>query len=145
MPWLNLETKYNNNVQAPYDNYHLPATVKLSVLLSRVLLRHITVVSVLMNALDAVTRSVEVKLAFRGVPLTLRREMVSGPRFKILGGVSVAKYEVGSVMSGLRHSRENDPNTRQVNVTRSPGHVNCLVLVDVSSTLSTIGKMQEWR
>ena len=70
------------------------------------------------------------------------REILSGPRFKILGGVSVAKYEVVWVKTGLRHSRELDRNTRQVNVTASPGHVNCLVLVDVSSTLSTVGKMK---
>ena len=68
--------------------------MKLSVLLSRVPLRHITVVSVLMIVLDAVTRSVEVKLELRMVPLTLMREILSGPRFKILGGVSVAKNEV---------------------------------------------------
>ena len=73
---------------------YLPATVKLSLSLSRVPLRHITVVSVMVIVLDAVTRRLEVKLAFRGVPLTLMREMVSGPRFKILGGTSVAKYEV---------------------------------------------------
>ena len=71
---------------------YLPATVKLSASLSRVPLRHITVVLVIV--LDAVTRRVEVKLEFRGVPLTLMREMVSGPRGKILGGISVAKYEV---------------------------------------------------
>ena len=71
---------------------HLPATVKLSVSLSRVPLRHVTVVLVIV--LDAVTRRVEVKLEFRVVPLTLMREILSGPRFKILGGVSVAKYEV---------------------------------------------------
>ena len=41
-------------------------------------------------------------------------------------------------MSGLRHSRELDPNTRQVNVTWSPGHVNCLSLFEVSSTLSIV-------
>ena len=73
---------------------HPPATVKLSVSLSAVPLRQVTVVSVLVIILDAVTCSVEVKLAFRVVPLTLLREIVSGPRFKILGGVSVAKYEV---------------------------------------------------
>ena len=71
---------------------HIPATVKLSVSLSRVPLRHITVVLVIV--LDAVTRRVEVKFEFRVVPLTLMREIVSGPRFKILGGLSVAKYEV---------------------------------------------------
>ena len=91
-----------------------------------------------MIVLDAVTCRVEVKLAFRVVPLTLVREIVSGPRFKIPGGISRALYEVGRVMSGLRHSREADPNTRQVNVTWSPGHVNCLSLFDVSSTLSIV-------
>ena len=89
---MHLLTNYNNNVQVPYE--HLPATVKLSVSLSRVPLRHITVVSVLVIVLDAVTRRVEVKFEFRVVPLTLMREIVSGPRFKILGGISVAKYEV---------------------------------------------------
>ena len=124
-------------------NYlHLLATVKLSVLLA-VLLRHITVVSFLMNILDAVTRRVEVKLAFRGVPLTLMRETVSGSRFKIIGGVSSAAYEVNWVMSGLRHSRADDLNTWQVNVTWSPGHVNCLVLSEVSSTLSAVRRW--WR
>ena len=68
--------------------------MKLSVSLSRVPLRHVTVVSVLVIVLDAVTCRVEVKLEFRMVPLTLMREILSGPRFKILGGVSVAKYEV---------------------------------------------------
>ena len=90
-----------------------------------------------MIALDAVTCRVEVKLAFRVVPLTLMREIVNGTRFKILGGVSRALYEVGRVMSGLRHSREADPKTRQVYVTWSPGHVNCLSLFEVSSTLSS--------
>ena len=66
----------------------------MSVSLSRVPLRHVTVVSVLVIVLDAVTCRVEVKLEFRMVPLTLMREILSGPRFKILGGVSVAKYEV---------------------------------------------------
>ena len=68
--------------------------MKLSVSLSRVPLRQVTVVSVLVIVLDAVTCRVEVKLEFRMVPLTLMREILSGPRFKILGGVSVAKYEV---------------------------------------------------
>ena len=75
-------------------NYlHLLATVKLSVLLA-VVLRHITVVASLMNILDAVTRRVEVKLAFRGVPLTLMRETVNGPRIKVAGGIELAKYDV---------------------------------------------------
>ena len=90
IPWMHSLTL--NNIQASYE--HVPATVKLSVSLSRVPLRHITVVSVLVIILDAVTCRSEVKLAFRGVPLTLMREMISRPRFKILGGLSVAKYEV---------------------------------------------------
>jgi len=141
IPWVHLQTKYM--YKCFMTIIHSPATVKLSVSLSAVPLRQVTVVSVLVIVLDAVTRSVEVKLAFRVVPLTLMREIVSGPRFKILGGVSVAKYEVVWVKSGLRHSRELDRNTRQVNITRSSGHVNCLVLVDVSSTLSIVGKIQE--
>ena len=74
----------------------IPATVKLSVSLSEAALRHITVVSVLVIVLEAVTRRVEVKLAFRGVftPLTLRREMVNGPQLKGIGGVSPAVYKV---------------------------------------------------
>ena len=68
--------------------------MKLSVSISAVPLRHVTVVSFLMNILDVVTWSVEVKLAFRVVPLTSMREIVSGPRFKILGGASNGKYEV---------------------------------------------------
>ena len=68
---------------------------KSSVTFFRVPLRHITVEESLIIILDAVTCRVEVKLAFRGIPLTLMREMVSGPRVKILGGISVAKYEVG--------------------------------------------------
>ena len=39
-------------------------------------------------------------------------------------------------MSGLRHSRADDLNTRQVNVTWSPGHVNRLVLLEVSTIFS---------
>ena len=73
-----------------YKFLHLPATVKLSVLLA-VKLRHITVES-LMNILDAVTCRVEVKLEFRGVPLTLMSVAVNGPRFKVPGGVSLALY-----------------------------------------------------
>ena len=73
------------------------------------------------------------------------REAVNGFRSKILGGVLPTKYAVGRVMSGLRHSRDKDPNTRQVNVTRSPGHVNCLSLFEVSSTFSTKRKMTERR
>ena len=112
--------------------------MKLSVSLSAVPLRQVTVVSVLMIVLDAVTFRVEVKLAFRVVPLTLMREIVSGPRSKVPGGISRALYEVGRVMSGLCHLRELDTNTRQVNTTWSPGHVNCLLLFEVSSTLSTM-------
>ena len=83
---------YKSLMYLPYE--HVPVTVKLSVSLSKVPLRHITVVASLMIVLDAVTWRVEVKLAFRGVPLTLMREILSGPRVKILGGTSVAKYEV---------------------------------------------------
>ena len=72
----------------------LPATVKLSVLLA-VKLRHITVVESLMNILDAITCRVEVKLEFRGVPLTLMSVAVNGPRFKVPGGVSLALYVTG--------------------------------------------------
>ena len=128
----------HNNIYIYKKCHHLLATVKLSVSLSRVPLRQVTVVSVLVIVLDAVTCRVEVKLAFRVVPLTLMREKVNGPRFKIPGGISRALYEVGRVMSGLRHSRELDPNTRQVNITWSPGHVNCLSLFEVSSTLSIV-------
>ena len=67
--------------------------MKLSVLLA-VVLRHITVVASLMIILDVVTCRVEVKLAFRGEPLTLMRETVNGSRFKIIGGVALATYEV---------------------------------------------------
>ena len=69
--------------------------MKLSVLFFRVPLRHITVDESLKIIRDAVTCRVEVKLAFRVMPLTLMREILSGPRLKILGGVSIAKYEVG--------------------------------------------------
>ena len=72
----------------------IPATVKLSVSLSEVALRHVTVVSVLVIVLDAFTCRVEVKLAFRGVPLTLRREVVNGPRLMGIRGVSAPVYEV---------------------------------------------------
>ena len=119
--------------------------MKLSILLSIVLLRHITVVSFLRIILDAVTCSMEVKLAFRGVPLTLMREAVNGPRSKVRGGVAPTIYAVDRVMSGLRHSRKVDTNTRQVNITWSPGHVNCLSLFEVSSTFSTKRKMTERR
>ena len=74
------------------------------------------------------------------------REMVNGPRIKVLGGVELAVYAVITVTSGLRHSRANDPNTRQVNVTRSPGHVSWLSLFEVSSTFSTDSREEEtWR
>ena len=72
----------------------IPATVKLSVSLSEAALRHITVDSVLVIVLDAVTCRVEVKLEFRGVPLTLRREVVNGPRLMDIRGVSAATYKV---------------------------------------------------
>ena len=74
--------------------YHIPATVKLSVSLSEAALTQVTVVSVLVIDLDAFTCSVEVKLAFRGVPLTLRRERVNGPRLMGIRGVSAAVYDV---------------------------------------------------
>ena len=109
--------------------------MKLSVLLV-VVLRHITVVSLLIIICDAVTCSVEVKL----LPLTLMREAVNGFRSKVPGGMSPTTYEAVRVMSGLRHSRATDPNTRQVNVTWSPGHVNCLSLFEVSSTFSITGR-----
>ena len=128
-----------------YECFYIPAVVKLSTSFSEVLLRHITVVSFSINILDAVTCSVEVKLALKLLPLTLLREAVNGSRFKTSGGVSIAKYEVVWVMSGLRHSRELDSNTRQVNVTRSPGHVNWLVLLEFSCTLPTMRAMTKWR
>ena len=89
-----------------------PATVKLSVLLA-VVLRHITVVSSLMIVRDAVTCRVEVMLALVKVPLvvTLMREAVNGPRSKLRGMLLDAKKEAVRVISGLRHSKENDPNT----------------------------------
>ena len=81
------------------NHLHSPANVKVSVLLA-VVLRHITVVSFLINALDAVTCRVEVKFG----PLILMREAVNGPRSKVPGGVAPTAYAVGRVMSGLRHS-----------------------------------------
>ena len=110
--------------------------MKLSVSLSRVPLRHITVVSFLINVPDAVTCRVEVKLEFRLLPLLLVREAVNEVRFKVSGGVVLATNKIGRLSNELRHSRTDDPNTRQVNVTRSPGHVNRLSLFDVSSTFS---------
>ena len=77
-----------------YKYLHIPATVKLPVTFTSVPLKHITVVSFLLIILDTVTWSVEVKLACRLVPLTLMRVAVSGPRFKMFGGVSIAAYEV---------------------------------------------------
>ena len=71
-----------------------PAAMKLSVSFSEVLLRHVTVATFLMIVLDAVTCIVEVKLEFRGVPLTLVREAVKGAGFKSSGGISPATYEV---------------------------------------------------
>ena len=119
--------------------------MKLSVLFFRVPLRHITVDKSLWIIRDAVTCRVEVKLEFRVMPLTLMREIRSGPRFKILGGISVAKYKVGWVISGLRHSRATEPYTRQVNVTCCPGQVKRSVPFEVSSTLSTMRKMRYLR
>ena len=110
--------------------------MKLSVSLSEALLRHITVAAFLMIILDAVTSRVELKSAFKLVPLTPVRVAVNGPLIKVSGGTSPAPYEVVRVMSGLRHSREIDLNTRQVKVTWSPGHVNRLALLEVSSTFS---------
>ena len=113
--------------------------MKLSVLLA-VVLRHITVVASLKNILDAVTCSVEVKLEFRGLPLLSIREAVKGLRSKSCE-LELVVYVVCSVMSGLRHSKEIDPNTRQVNITWSPGHVNCLSLFEVSTTFSNNQKI----
>ena len=67
-------------------HFYLPAIVKLSVLLAA-LLRHVTVVASLMIILDAFTCRVEVKLAFRLLPLTLTRKAVKGCRFNTSGGV----------------------------------------------------------
>ena len=64
-----------------------PPTVKLSVSLA-VVLRHITVVSLLMIILDAVTCSVEVKLALvKALPLILilMREALNGLRSTLRG------------------------------------------------------------
>ena len=83
--------------------------MKLSVLLA-VVLRHVTVVSFLMIILDTVTCRVEVKLEFRPVLLIPMRVAVNEPRVKVAGGLSVSRYGI-VVMSGLRHSREDDPNT----------------------------------
>ena len=77
------------------DFTYAPAMMKLSVTFFRLPLRHITVEESLMIILDAVTWRVEVKLTFRGIPLTLMREMLSRPRFRILRGISVAKYTIG--------------------------------------------------
>ena len=109
--------------------------MKLSVLLA-VVLRHITVVSFLMIILDTVTCRVEVKLEFRPALLISMRVAVNEPRLKVAGGVSVGRNGI-VVKSGLLHSRELDPNTRQVNVTWSSGHVNCLSLFEVSTTFSS--------
>ena len=86
--------------------------MKLSVSLA-VVLRHITAVASLMIILDAVTCRVEVMLALVKVPLvlTLMREAVNGPRSKLRGKLLDAIKEAVRVMSGLCHSRENDPNT----------------------------------
>ena len=114
--------------------------MKLSVSLA-VVLRHITVVASFIIILDVVTCRVEVKLALvKALPLILilMREALNGLRSTLRGKLLDEMKEVLRVMSGLRHSRENDPNTRQVKVTRSPGHVNCLCLLEVSSTFSTM-------
>ena len=60
--------------------------MKLSVLLAAPL-RHVTVVASLMIILDALTCRVEVKLAFRVLPLTLIREAINGSRLNTSGGV----------------------------------------------------------
>ena len=70
------------------------------------------------------------------------REAVKGLRFKVSGGIEVAAYVICCVMSGLCHSREADLNTLQVNVTSSPGHVNCLSLFEVNSTFSIMRRQQ---
>ena len=110
--------------------------MKLSAPISRVPLRHITVVAFLINVSDAVTCRVEVKLEFRLLPLLSIREAVNEGRFKVIGGVVLAANKIGRLSNGLRHSRTDDPNTRHVNTTWSPGHVNRLSLFEVSSTFS---------
>ena len=75
-----------------YKCPHLPATVKLSDSLFGVLLRQVTVVSSLIIILDAVTWSVEVKLEFKALPLTLMRVALNGAEMKIAGGVDLPVY-----------------------------------------------------
>lgn len=64
----------------------------------------------------------------------------------VFGATDVVVYliEAACGTSGLRHSSEADPNTSQVNVTRSPGHVNCPSLLEVSFTLPTMRKVIKW-
>ena len=62
------------------------------------------------------------------------------------GGTDVAVYLIGEsacAMTGLRHSREVDPYTLQVNITWSPGHVNLAFLLEVSFTLSAMRKVHD--
>ena len=61
----------------------------------------------------------------------------------VVGATDVVVYLIGAAcgMRGLCHSSEADPNTSQVKVTRSPGHVNHPCLLEVSSTLSAKRKM----
>ena len=65
----------------------------------------------------------------------------------VVGATDVVVYliEAACGMRGLRHSSEADPNTSQVNVTRSPGHVNHPCLLEASSTLSAKRKMIKWQ
>ena len=63
----------------------------------------------------------------------------------VVEGVVVYLIEAACGMRGLRHSSEADPNTSQVKVTWSPGHVNRPCLLEISSTLSAMRKMIKWQ
>ena len=116
--------------------YYVPATVNLDVWLTRPWFLHTTVVSLLLNELNAVTCRVDVKFLLKLLPAVLVRVAVKGD----IGDTVFTGSDVKLIglMSGLSHWSENDPITWQVKVTISPSQAYCLPFsstVDVNTTL----------
>ena len=116
--------------------YYIPATVNRDVWLTRNWFLHTTVVSLLLNELNAVTCRVEVKFLLKPISVVLVKVAVKG-------GIEVVVFtgsdvKVIGLISGLFHWRENDRIIWQVKVTISPSQAYCLPFsstVDVSITL----------
>jgi len=79
----------------------------------------------------------DVKLALKPSPTLLVRVAKNGGLETEFGAMSV-EAKLIEFIRGLFHTREADPYTSQVNMTRSPSHANRLpfAILDSSNTLA---------